>query len=892
MSKNDNGDGQGDKTDMWMDEAADLQAALALSLRQSDDSEMADTENNNNVNANGNDNGNNKTTTTAATTSDSSMDAKPKAAPTPPPAAAAPPKKRAPPSLEEKGVLGSIQGSSKPFDIGGFHDIMWGPTSTDSDKQRWVGQGIDVNDKTTQGGNTTATTTTNDSDAGNDTGTNTIAAKVAPSFSSRLSMVGSTHGPWGLVQEHGGPCGVLAAVQAELLRVLLFGMRDPVGYPASLTRVDESSLLVDDEIDEKLLEDCLAMSIAVIIARVTLMPPATGDTDGSNSNSSTQETIQSHLAKLVLPSTYADDCDSATDSGIAWQDLAPWDTPATHGVLSESLYEMTVQVEPPKSSASTHKRSSGSTNDEQSHDWGMDDKVFLLSHWIQLFLLTKPNNNPAAVPPIHHFRKPGGVVLLVMSLVASRGASVIQLDMDDPTSTKLTSQFGHCGQELMNLLLTGQAVSNVFDNTMTLSGSLQCKGPQQRPAVGYLSQLEALRYCQVGGYYKNPRFPIWVVGSTSHFTVLFGDGSCLKESKSDELLEQCQRAFRELDREENGFISRLHLGDVYKLLDLDVGSDHALQTLAASLEVNGADIILWDDFWKATSRLMTGASIESVLQGDVGGSGSSNSSGAPTSITTTTTTTTASSSFSNAGSDAPPLLLRQFGEPSAPDSKPAAMSDEELAKKLAEEWNNPQSSGDIITPATPVPATAAIVSPFAAAATTTTKPPEQLTDEEFARQLQAEWNGTAATSSTTNQPGGVGVTFVDGVGGTGTGGDVDNASVQAVGDDQTTGTSIEDEKMTDPDEAAPGSSDFEKYGDTFPLYHYNGMRGGTLTSLQVTRLTAIEAVGASIGLGNSGAGGGGGGGGSGAGGDLEDVVRTKWPSCMLNWHGKAPPYID
>ena len=60
----------------------------------------------------------------------------------------------------------------------------------------------------------------------------------------------------------------------------------------------------------------------------------------------------------------------------------------------------------------------------------------------------------------------------------------------------------------------------------------------------------------------------------------------------------------------------------------------------------------------------------------------------------------------------------------------------------------------------------------------------------------------------------------------------------------------------------------------------------------MTRLTAIEAVGASIGLGNSGAGGGGGGGGSGAGGDLEDVVRTKWPSCMLNWHGKAPPYID
>jgi hypothetical protein len=33
------------------------------------------------------------------------------------------------------------------------------------------------------------------------------------------------------------------------------------------------------------------------------------------------------------------------------------------------------------------------------------------------------------------------------------------VDMDDPTTT-ITSQFGHSSQELINLLLTGQAVSN------------------------------------------------------------------------------------------------------------------------------------------------------------------------------------------------------------------------------------------------------------------------------------------------------------------------------------------------------------------------------------------------------------------------------------------------
>ena len=94
--------------------------------------------------------------------------------------------------------------------------------------------------------------------------------------------------------------------------------------------------------------------------------------------------------------------------------------------------------------------------------------------------------------------------------------------MDDPNTT-LTSQFGHSSQELMNLLLTGRAVSNVFDNSITLSDSLTCHGVQARSDIGYLTILESLNYCEVGSNYKSPVFPIWVVGSTSHFSVLFGD---------------------------------------------------------------------------------------------------------------------------------------------------------------------------------------------------------------------------------------------------------------------------------------------------------------------------------------------------------------------------------
>jgi hypothetical protein len=93
--------------------------------------------------------------------------------------------------------------------------------------------------------------------------------------------------------------------------------------------------------------------------------------------------------------------------------------------------------------------------------------------------------------------------------------------MDTGSTHHLTAQFGHSSQELINLLLTGQATTNIFDNTMTLGGSLQCHGVQSQSNIGYLSQLEALRYCSAGNYYKSPRYPVWVVGRyVSTFGVL------------------------------------------------------------------------------------------------------------------------------------------------------------------------------------------------------------------------------------------------------------------------------------------------------------------------------------------------------------------------------------
>lgn len=681
---------------------------------------------------------------------------------------------------ENKKVEKNIWSSKESFDIGEFHNIMWdSKVTTDNDKNRWVGQGIGVRV--------------------NEESSSSSLAETTLTSTSRLDTIGSNHLPWGLTQAHGGPCGVLAAVQAELIRLLLFGGRDPLSYPTSLP--DEETQESSSKMSHELIREGLAMAIALIIARAALMP------------NSKDEEVGDDIAKVVLPANVANaEC-------LVWKDLEPWSARAS--CRSDSF---DVHILGGAAQTTKRQRINGSRDRVP-----RDERINGLALTISKFLLESSN--------LEKFQRPGGVVLLVMALVASRGALKIANDMDD-TSSKLTSQFGHCSQELINLLLTGEAVSNVFDNTMTPSGSFTCRGIQRRPAVGYLTQLEALRYCEVGGFYKNPRFPIWVIGSTSHFTVLFGDVSCLKESKSDELLERCRRAFKEVDGAENGFISRIDLPKVYRILQLDIGGEHAMQTLAASLEVSGADIILWDDFWKATSRLATGASLQTVLeqQGD-------NLPPSPKAIQTTVDG----------------LLSLKESTPVAPSA--TIESDEEMAKRLAAEWGG---GGEISGPAR-------AASPVVA-----------MSDEEYARKLQAEWDaagsGAASVVAVSGSPPR----------------DDDMTTQQGLSSDDVTTESIEDDQKMSPTSnnntnetvsnvVAVRPTDFETFGDSFPLYHYNGLRGGTLTPFRVTRLSAEEAVGSSIALGGQAAG---------AGGDLEDVIRTKWPSSLMNWLEKSPPYID
>ncbi|XP_036103105.1 probable ubiquitin carboxyl-terminal hydrolase MINDY-4 [Molossus molossus] len=254
---------------------------------------------------------------------------------------------------------------------------------------------------------------------------------------------------YGIVQNKGGPCGVLAAVQSCVLQKLLFEGDSPADcarqlHPSNAHRTH-----------------CLALAIADILWRA-------GD----------------HKRAVV---TLA--------SGT--QQFIPLGKYKADGVLETlTLHSLTCYEE----------------------------------------LVTFLQQN------IHQFEVgPFGCILLTLSAILSRSTERVRQDFDVPTS-HLIGAHSYCTQELVNLLLTGKAVSNVFNDVMELDsgdGNITLlKGIATRSDVGFLSLFEHYGVCQVGCFLKTPRFPVWVVCSESHFSVLFSlQPELLRDWKAERLFD-------------------------------------------------------------------------------------------------------------------------------------------------------------------------------------------------------------------------------------------------------------------------------------------------------------------------------------------------------------------
>ena len=115
-----------------------------------------------------------------------------------------------------------------------------------------------------------------------------------------------------------------------------------------------------------------------------------------------------------------------------------------------------------------------------------------------------------------------GAVLLMYSAMLSRGLAETKADMDVAEATMIAAH-GYATQEMVNLLITGKAVSNVFDGMIEGVMDTPLKGLERQCTVGYLTLIEALNegYLTVGDHFKRPELPIYVVCSESHYSCLF-----------------------------------------------------------------------------------------------------------------------------------------------------------------------------------------------------------------------------------------------------------------------------------------------------------------------------------------------------------------------------------
>jgi len=273
------------------------------------------------------------------------------------------------------------------------------------------------------------------------------------------SMASSLPCPWGLRQEHGGPCGVLAAVQAFIVRELLWGSVEDSGDES----LSQASTTAGTESDA----DAATSSMG------SPLPMQSPDTCETNDNAALASTLVDRLHKL----------DRFELLACALTRILYAATPCSRYVWVEVIDQYSMMRHEFSSAVSLV-------------DWLIATKAFEDS--------------------------PSSLLSFVCSLVLTRGVEAVHSDMDE-ASSPLIGLFGHCSQELVNLCLVGRAVTNVFDGSITFEDEqdvLSLQGIEGLPPIGFLSALEPLKYCEVGQLYKHPKFPLWVIGTSSHYSLL------------------------------------------------------------------------------------------------------------------------------------------------------------------------------------------------------------------------------------------------------------------------------------------------------------------------------------------------------------------------------------
>ncbi|GLT32145.1 hypothetical protein SLA2020_068320 [Shorea laevis] len=199
------------------------------------------------------------------------------------------------------------------------------------------------------------------------------------------------------------------------------------------------------------------------------------------------------------------------------------------------------------------------------------------------------------------FQSRMGALRFLICALLSRGLDCVQDDRDDPNLPLVTAPFGHASQEIVNLLLCGEAVPNVFDGRMDLGDGMFLKGISTSVEVGFLTLLESLNFCKVELHLKHPKWPTWVVGSGSHYTVLFAlDATVQDKNELEETESQIHKAFDAQDQSGGGgFIDVEGFHQVLKETNIRLPPEK-LDNLCST------GFIVWSEFWQVILDLDEG----------------------------------------------------------------------------------------------------------------------------------------------------------------------------------------------------------------------------------------------------------------------------------------------
>ncbi|CAH8549538.1 unnamed protein product [Schistosoma haematobium] len=172
-----------------------------------------------------------------------------------------------------------------------------------------------------------------------------------------------------------------------------------------------------------------------------------------------------------------------------------------------------------------------------------------------------------------------GVLCFLYSVLFTHGLQSLINEMNGEMDALIDPIHGHASQCLINLLITGESTPYLFDGERDLGG-FTLKGISRQPKTGFLTFVEAMRYCEVGWFLKNPYYPVWILGSETHLTVLASpDMSLVSKNVKSEInsisgLRQAEVEFNYLspDQDTGGFISSSDFEKLLTKLRLSTGS--------------------------------------------------------------------------------------------------------------------------------------------------------------------------------------------------------------------------------------------------------------------------------------------------------------------------------